>query len=172
MDHYLNLAKKTLENYLKKGKVITPPQDLPSEFNQKRAGCFVSLHTKDGDLRGCIGTYLPTKKNIAEEIINNAIAAACHDPRFLPVTSQELAKLEYSVDILTEPVLINKLTELDPKKFGVLVKTNDGRAGLLLPDLEGVETIDEQLTIACQKANIRWPVEQPQIYKFTVERHK
>ena len=172
MNYYTDLAKNTLENYLEKNEIITLPSDLPAEFYQKRAGCFVSLHTKNGDLRGCIGTYLPTQKNIADEIINNAIAAACHDPRFLPVTKSELNDLEYSVDILSEPILINNLAELDCKKFGVLVKTNDGRSGLLLPDLEGVETVEQQLFIACQKAGINWQKEKPMIYKFIVERHR
>jgi AmmeMemoRadiSam system protein A len=172
MDKYINLAKTAVETFVKNNKIIKPPPDLPKNFFQDKAGAFVSLHTKDGDLRGCIGTFLPTKENLAQEIISNAITAASQDYRFSPVTKKDLVNLEYSVDILSAPVQANDLHELDPKKYGVLVKSDDGRSGLLLPDLEGVDTIELQISIACQKAGINWPEEKPSIYKFTVERHK
>lgn len=171
MDKYTNLAKATIEAYINNNEIIKPPPDLPQKFLQK-AGVFVSLHTLDGDLRGCIGTFLPTKDNIAQEIISNAISAATSDPRFPSITKKELKNLKYSVDILSSPVKENDVYKLDPKQYGILVKMNDGRSGLLLPNLEGINSIELQISIACQKASINWPEEKPQIFKFTVERHK
>jgi len=167
MNKYSQLAKQAISEYLKNDKIIDPPVD----FSNTQAGVFVSLHTKSGELRGCIGTYLPQYSNLAEEIINNAIAAAVQDNRFSPLTLNELENLEIGVDVLSEPVKVNNLDELDPKKFGVIVKSAGGRSGLLLPNLTGVDTVKKQLSIACQKAGIVWPDEQPQIFKFTVERH-
>jgi len=164
------LARKTIEEYLREKKIISPPQDIPKEF-QGKAGVFVSLHKK-GKLRGCIGTYLPTEENIAKEIIKNAISAATQDPRFPPVEVEELKDLEISVDILSKPELIRSTKELDPKKYGVIVSKGWQR-GLLLPDLDGVNTIKEQLDIAKQKAGL-WGVsdEELEIQRFTVTRYK
>ncbi len=145
-----------------------PIEDLPEEMLTKRAGVFVSIK-KHGELRGCIGTFLPTRKNIAEEIQRNAISAGCEDPRFYPVTAEELPELEYSVDVLTEPRPVYSLDELDPKKYGILVQKGF-RSGLLLPDLEGVDTVEQQLNIALAKAGIS-PNEKYQIKKFEVVRH-
>lgn len=170
MDPYITLAKKTIEKYIKNGEIIEPPKNLPKEMLTKKAGVFVSLHKK-GELRGCIGTYLPTKENIAKEIISNAISSSTRDPRFPPVRIDELEDLEISVDVLSEPEKINSLNQLDPKKYGVIVKTIDGRSGLLLPDIEGINHPEEQVAIACAKANIL-PTEKIQLYRFTVERHK
>jgi len=174
MDPYINLAKKSIEEYVRSGKVISPNEiDLPPEMQQKKAGIFVSLHLKEnGKLRGCIGTFLPTKKNIAQEIIDNAISAATRDPRFLPVSKNELDKLEISVDVLNPPEFVEKKELLDPKKYGIIVRAEDGRTGLLLPDIEGVETIDDQIAIASCKAGIDPSQEKIQIYRFTVTRHK
>jgi uncharacterized protein (TIGR00296 family) len=143
---------------------------------------------KNGELRGCIGTYLPTKENIAKEIIHNAIAAATEDYRFDSVREEELPHLSCTVYILSEPELVKDVSELDSKKFGVIVKTVpitfpdrtdvvfDGHApyktGLLLPDLERVNTVEQQITIACQKGGIDLSQEKIFIYRFTVERHK
>ena len=171
MDIYVELAKKTIETYLKERKIIEAPKELPEEM-QKRAGVFVSIHKKNGQLRGCIGTFLPTKKNIAEEIISNALSAAFRDPRFLPIGKEELPDLEISVDILEPPKKIKKIEELNPKKFGIIVRAPDGRLGLLLPDLEGVETSEEQISIASQKAGINPQKEEFEIWKFKVSRHK
>lgn len=123
-----------------------------------------------GVLRGCIGTFLPTKKNVAEEIMHNSIAAATQDPRFPPVTEKELPNLVYSVDILSKPKLAKK-ENLNPKKYGLIVVTKDGRRGLLLPDIPGVKTAEEQIQICKRKAGIG-PNETITYQVFTVERHK
>ncbi len=170
MDKYTKLAKETIETYVKNKKVIKVPKDLPKEMIEKQAGVFVSLKKK-GELRGCIGTFLPTQKNIAEEIINNAISAATQDLRFCPVKESELKDLEYSVDVLSEPESVKSLKELDPKKYGVIVGNQFGYRGLLLPNLEGVNDIETQLSIACDKAGIHYQKEPLTIERFTVERH-
>src|SRR4030042_3038559 len=107
-DKYLQLAKKTVETYIKEGKIISPPENLPKEMLTKKAGVFVSLHLKDGSLRGCIGTFVPTKKNLVLEIMANAISSSTQDPRFPPVTEKELANLIYSVDVLSASKTISK----------------------------------------------------------------
>ena len=112
-------------------------------MTERRAGAFVSLH-KDGELRGCIGTFLPTKNSIAEEIVQNAISACSQDPRFSPVRENELDEIVYSVDVLGEPERIFDINQLNVKKYGVIVE-NGGRRGLLLPDLEGIDTVEEQV---------------------------
>ena len=164
------LARKAIKEYLNVGKIINPPKDLPKEFLEKKAGTFVSLHNKDSSLRGCIGTTEPTKENIAYEVINNAIAAAMRDPRFYPVGPGELAGLEISVDVLTDPEEYDDISKLNPKKYGVIVCAADGRKGLLLPDIDGIDTVDDQISICCQKANI-FPDEDFEIYKFEVKRY-
>src|SRR4030042_3922466 len=137
-DQYVQLAKETIETYIKEGEVISPPKNLPKEMLTRRAGVFVSLHLKDSSLRGCIGTFVPTKKNIALEIMANAVSSATQDPRFPPVTEEELPKLTYSVDILSASKTISKDKLSDPKKYGLIVSSQDGRRGLLLPNLPGV----------------------------------
>jgi len=163
-------AIEVIENYVKYGKVLDPHPDLPKELFERRAGVFVTLHKTNGSLRGCIGTFLPTKENLALEIRDNAIAAATQDPRFPPVSPDELDDIVVHVDVLSEPIPVKDISELDPKKYGVIV-SKGWRRGLLLPDIEGVETVEEQLRIAKFKAGIleEEPVE---IYKFTVERYK
>ncbi len=164
------LAKRTIEDYLRSGKVISPPSRIPEVF-QKKAGTFVSLHKK-GRLRGCIGTYLPTQDNLANEIIKNAISAATQDPRFPPVDTSEIRDLEISVDVLSRPEPVKSQRELDPKKYGVIV-SKGWQKGLLLPDLEGVDTVEQQLEIAKQKAGLGGtPVEQLEIQRFTVTRYE
>jgi len=170
VDFYLQLAKQTVEAFVKACKAVSPPVELPPEM-KKRAGVFVSLHTKSGELRGCIGTFLPTRENIAQEIIQNAISACSQDPRFLPITEAELPDLVYSVDILSEPKkLITDYRQLNTKKYGLIVSAPDGRKGLLLPDLEGVDTPEEQFRICCLKGGID-PKEKVTLQIFTVERH-
>lgn len=161
-------ARQSLETYIREGRRMEPPADLPEQLT-KTAGAFVSLK-KDGQLRGCIGTILPYQNNLALEIRENAISAGTRDPRFTPVTEEELDELVYSVDVLGEPEPVNNTRELDPKKYGVIVRC-DHRTGLLLPDLEGVDTVEEQLQIALSKAGIR-PDEPYTIERFKVERFK
>ena len=185
MHPLIDLAKQTVETFIKKGEIISLPEDLLKEFLEKKAGTFVTI-MKNGELRGCIGTYLPTRENIAEEVIYNAIAAATEDYRFGPIQEEELPYLSYTVYILNEPELIKDLKELNPKKYGIIVKTMPisrpngtdvvfnghfvAKTGLLLPDLEGVDTIEKQISIACQKASINPLKEKILIYRFTVEK--
>ncbi|MCD6321191.1 AmmeMemoRadiSam system protein A [Candidatus Bipolaricaulota bacterium] len=167
-DPLVELARRAIEAYVREGRVIEPPQDLPRELRERRAGAFVSLK-KDGELRGCIGTYLPTQPDLALEIVHNAIKAATEDPRFPPVRPEELPRIRISVDVLSPPEPCTE-ADLDPKKYGVIVEKGY-RVGLLLPDLEGVDTVEEQLRIAKLKAGI--PPDEPcKIYRFTVERHE
>ena len=163
----VKLAKETVENYIREGK-IPKPEELTPEMKE-RAGVFVSIH-KHGQLRGCIGTSEPTKKNVAEEIMSNAISSATRDPRFPPVGTSELPALEYSVDILTQPEPVKDIKELDPKEYGVIVESGF-RRGLLLPDLEGVDSAEEQIAICRLKAGIS-PDEPIKLYRFQVRRFK
>jgi AmmeMemoRadiSam system protein A len=160
------LARETVEHYVKQGYVVKA-QELTPEMREQ-AGVFVSLK-KFGALRGCIGTFEPTQENVAEEIINNAISSATRDPRFAPVTETELPDLRYSVDVLTKPEPVESTDQLDPKKYGVIVECGR-RRGLLLPDLEGVNSAAQQIEICCQKAGIQ-PREPVKLYRFEVRRY-
>lgn len=166
-DPYVQLAIDTIENYIR-NNTLPSTEGLSDELLNNEAGTFVSLK-KNGELRGCIGTILPTTDSIAEEIIQNAISASTRDPRFLPVREDELDDLTYSVDVLLKPEPINSLDQLDVKRYGVIV-TNGGRRGLLLPDLEGVDTPEQQVMIAMQKAGIA-PGEVIDLDRFEVIRH-
>jgi len=163
----VELARETIKTYIKEEKIIDPPQD-PTPEMKERAGVFVSLH-KGGQLRGCIGTFAPTTENVAKEVIHNAIESATRDPRFQPVTEAELSDLEISVDVLTEPEPVASKKELDPTCYGCIVKAG-WRKGLLLPDLPGVNTADEQIAICRRKAGIieSEPVE---LFRFKVRRY-
>ena len=165
---YVKLAREAIENYIRYGKVISPPPDLPEEMVNQKAGVFVSLK-KFGNLRGCIGTFLPTEQNIAYEIIRNAISAAMEDPRFPPVTVSELDDLSISVDVLSPPEEVSDISQLDPKRYGVIVSSGY-KKGLLLPDIEGVDTVEEQINIAKRKAGI-YPGEKVKLYRFEVKRY-
>lgn len=170
MDIYVNLARKTIKEYLK-NKCPIDTKEIPSELLRSRAGCFVSIHQKkDHLLRGCIGTILPACKNLGAEIISNAVAA-CQDPRFEPVAAEEFDNLDIQVDVLSEPEPIASEKSLNPKKYGVIVKTADGRTGLLLPDIEGIDESHYQIALARQKAGIG-NTEPIYLYRFTVCRHK
>jgi len=169
-DPYINLARKAVETYIKSSKIILPSKNLSPEMITRRAGVFVSLHKKNGSLRGCIGTFVPTKPNIAQEIIANAIAAATQDPRFPPITAKELPELTYSVDILSASKTVSNHKLLHPRKYGLIVSTPDGRRGLLLPDIPVVETTEQQIEICRLKAGIS-PNERVKLEIFTVERH-
>ena len=162
------LARETVELYAKEGKTPSPPVQLTSEMKQQ-AGVFVSIH-KHGTLRGCIGTFEPQQKNVADEIITNAVSASSQDPRFPPIDAGELIDLDYSVDVLTIPEPVDDVTQLDPKKYGVIVEA-DWRRGLLLPDLQGVDTVEYQIDICRQKGGIE-PDEPVQLYRFEVKRYK
>jgi AmmeMemoRadiSam system protein A len=164
-DIYAKLAKGSLEHYVKTGEYMSIPILNEKMFNE-RHGVFVSIK-REGELRGCIGTIFPTTDCVAKEIIKNAVEAGQRDPRFSPVEMEELEDLEYSIDILMSPIKASR-KELDPKRYGVIVKSGS-RSGVLLPDLEGVDTIEEQLSIALEKAGID-KYEEYSIEKFEVHR--
>lgn len=167
-DAYVRLARKTIEEYACTGKQIDIPQGLPEEMYADRAGVFVSIK-KDGMLRGCIGTIRATCPSIAEEIICNAVSASTKDPRFSPIGKDELNHLTISVDVLGDMEEIASADQLDVKRYGVVV-TKGYRRGLLLPNLEGVDTVEDQIAIAKQKAGIGL-MEEVQMQRFEVIRH-
>lgn len=162
----VRLARRVVESWVKgAGKIAAEELDnLPA-----RAGTFVSIK-KHGELRGCIGTTGPTEPSVAQEIISNAIKAATEDPRFAPISEEELIDLVYSVDILSEPEPITDISELDPKKYGVIIRKGH-RTGLLLPNLEGIETVEEQVAIASRKAGLK-PDEKVSLERFEVIRYR
>lgn len=164
---YTRIARGALESRVKGNKDFQIPSDLPEEF-QEPGAVFVSLK-KRGALRGCIGTIFPARETLAEEITANALSAGLRDPRFPPVSAGELDELEYSVDVLTEPEKVEDISELDPRVYGVIVRSGY-RTGLLLPDLEGVDFAELQLDIARRKAGIG-PNEPVEIYRFRVNRY-
>lgn len=169
-DAYVRLARKTVNEIVEHGDL--PEKDytgIPAEMLDNRAGVFVSIH-KNGDLRGCIGTTGPVTSSIYEEIRRNAVSAALQDPRFFPIQPWELEDLEINVDLLGEPEPIASEDQLDPKKYGVIVSKN-GKRGLLLPDLEGVDTIEQQVSIAKQKAGLRAGEKGCSLERFEVTRH-
>ncbi len=162
-----DVAKRAVEEYVRSGKHLPVPLPVPPELN-RRAGAFVCLK-KRGELRGCIGTIEPARDTLLHEVMQNAVSAAVEDPRFYPVRAEELEELEYSVDVLEAPELAASLDELDPKVYGVIVESGRKR-GVLLPNLDGVDTVQEQLSIAIRKAGIS-SNEPVIIYKFKVTRH-
>ena len=171
MDPYVQLARNTIDLYIKKKQIYEPqPEELTEEMRSAQAGAFVSIH-KDGALRGCIGTIAPTRETLAEEIVSNAISASTRDPRFPAVRESELAYLEISVDVLGEPEPISSEAELDVKRYGVIVEKGY-RRGLLLPDLEGVDTVAYQVYIAKMKAGIGADERGVKLYRFEVIRHE
>jgi AmmeMemoRadiSam system protein A len=169
MHQYVALVKKAIEEYITHRKVLTPPEEVPDDMKQK-AGVFVCLKIGN-NLRGCIGTFLPTAENLYEEIVKNALSAATEDPRFNPVREAELEALQYSVDVLSTPERVKDLSELNPEKYGIIV-IKGAKKGLLLPDLEGVDTVEEQLRITKMKAGIDPGDANVEIFKFSVDRYK
>ena len=164
----MELAKTAVEEYVRDKKVLCAPADIPAEM-ERRAGVFVCLKV-GGHLRGCIGTFQPSCKNIHEEIVRNAISASTEDPRFTMVRPEELTEITYTVDVLSAPEK-STISELDPKKYGIIVVKGQ-RRGLLLPDLEGVDTVEEQLRITKMKAGIPPEDKETEIYRFTVDRYQ
>ncbi|QTE67428.1 AmmeMemoRadiSam system protein A [Clostridiales bacterium] len=167
-DPYVRLARETVESWVLERKTPDVPEWAAEEMKRDRAGVFVSIH-EDGRLRGCIGTFLPTRENIAREIISNAVSASTRDPRFDAVRPDELDKLEINVDVLSAPEKISGPEELDVKRYGVIVSSGSKR-GLLLPDLDGVDTVEEQIDIARRKGGIR-DGERIALERFEVVRH-
>jgi len=168
MHHLVRLAKETVEVYIREGKIREVREDDLTPDLMQRAGVFVCLKI-DGNLRGCIGTFQPTEPTIAHETVRNAISAATCDPRFTCVRGDELDLIEYTVDVLTPPEPVTDRIQLDPKRYGVIVQAG-GRRGLLLPDLEGLDTADLQISIAMQKAGIP-PGTPVRLFRFEVKRY-
>jgi AmmeMemoRadiSam system protein A len=168
MHPLVKLAKNTVELYVREGKVLLPRDEDRAPEMGERAGVFVCLKIR-GMLRGCIGTFEPREPDVAGEVIRNSISAATCDPRFSCVRPDELEYIEYTVDVLTSPEQVKGVADLDPKRYGVIVQAR-GRRGLLLPDLEGVDTVEDQVAIAMQKAGIA-PGTPVTLSRFEVKRH-
>jgi len=170
MNPHIELARNAIAGYIKGRKIIDIPENLPPEFYEKRCGVFVSVHSEK-ELRGCVGTYMPAHKSLAEEIILNSIAACSQDHRFHPISAKELPNLSIEVSLLGAPEKISGLNDLNSKKYGVIVKCSGGRCGLLLPDLEGVDSVEKQLSIACQKGKINPTLDKDfEIFRFGVKK--
>ena len=168
MHSFVKLARDTVELYIRERKILSPGEnDLTPEMRE-RAGVFICLKIR-GMLRGCIGTFQPAEPNIAQEIVRNAVSAATCDPRFPCVTENELPDIEYTVDVLSAPERVTGAADLDPKRYGVIVAAGS-RRGLLLPDLEGVDSVQQQIGIAMQKAGIPSGTEIT-LYRFEVKRY-
>jgi AmmeMemoRadiSam system protein A len=168
MHPLVNIAKDAIELYVREGKMLSVNDEQLSPDLRERAGVFVCLKT-NGNLRGCIGTFQPTEPTIAHETVRNAISAATCDPRFPIVRPEDLDRIEYTVDVLTAPEPVADMSALDVKRYGVIVQAG-GKRGLLLPDLEGVNTVKEQIAIAMQKAGI--PQGTPvNLFRFEVKRY-
>ncbi len=171
MNPYSVLATKALKIYLETRRVMETPADLPKEMQERKAGVFVTIE-RGQELCGCIGTFLPIYANIAEEIIHNAIAAGTEDNRFFPVKLADIENLNFTVSILSPPEEVAGLDDLDPKKYGVIVKGEDTcRRGLLLPDLPGINTAEKQVMICLEKGGINPETEKVSLYRFTVEKY-
>ncbi|MBR6700888.1 MAG: AmmeMemoRadiSam system protein A, partial [Firmicutes bacterium] len=167
-DAYVKLARRSLESFLLRRCKLQTPEDLAPEFTEKKAGVFVSIK-KDGRLRGCMGTIKPVENCVADEIINNALAAGFGDTRFNALKEHELDEIQISVDVLGEPEKVDSVDMLDPQKYGVIVGMGCAE-GLLLPNLEGITTVEQQVAIALQKAGIP-KTSGFEIKRFEVERH-
>lgn len=168
-DQFVRLARMSLEHFVRTGEYVPRPDSLTEDLTRQKAGVFVSLKM-EGRLRGCIGTISPTSSTIADEIIRNAVSAGTMDPRFAPVQEHELPHLVYSVDVLRESERISSLEELEVSRYGVIVSLKR-RQGLLLPNLPGIDTPQEQVSIALEKAGI--PSDAPYVMeRFEVIRHK
>jgi len=165
------LARRAVETFVRRGHLISAPDRDSHPALFQPAPCFVCIKTLDRRLRGCIGTIEPAKPTLAEEIVVNAVGAATRDPRFRPVTADELASIFYTVDVLDTPEPA-RFDDLDPKLFGVIVENADGsRRGLLLPNIDGVEAVSRQIEIAARKAGL--PPHAPlKLYRFRVRRYK
>lgn len=169
----VRIARTAVESYVRDGQ--RPPMTKALEaaasppWYKRKAATFVSIFAQDGGLRGCVGTVEPAEANVAAEVVSNAVAAATRDPRFAPVAANELSGLAYKVDVLSEPEWVPDAALLDAREFGVIVESEE-RRGVLLPDLEGVDTVEEQLSVARRKAGIG-PDEQIVLYRFRVERY-
>ena len=166
---YVKLAIQAVRHFLAEGKPLVCPSPIPDGMD-RQSGTFVSIKKKKSfELRGCIGTIIPNQDNLANEIIHNAVSAATRDPRFKAITSNELESLQFSVDVLTPREPIDSADQLNPQRYGLSVKYK-GMQGILLPDLEGIDTVQRQIDLCLKKGNI--PKNAPyEMYRFEVERY-
>ncbi|MFA5134588.1 MAG: AmmeMemoRadiSam system protein A [Patescibacteria group bacterium] len=171
MDPYVELATKAVADFVHTGIEPELPPNLPGEMLTRKAGIFVSIHKKSNQaLRGCIGTFQPAKAMVALEIVTNAIAAAFGDPRFNPISADELDDLSIHVDVLSKPEQIFSLIDQNPTIHGLIVKNGENQSGLLLPDI-GIDSAEDQFAICCNKGGMDQRDPTLLLYRFTVERH-
>ena len=164
-----HLARLSVESFIRTGHIIEPPSS-PKGILAEQAGAFVTLRKLDGSLRGCIGTIVPQRPSVAEEIIENAIGAACRDYRFPQLIAHELTTILYGVDVLSDPEPVRGPEDLDPSRYGVIIGSIDGsRRGILLPGIGGIETVQDQWEVVHAKAGITLGT-QVRIQRFTVTR--
>lgn len=170
MDAYQQLAKDAILGFIKNPQEIFKyPNYLPIVMKQKKSGVFVSLHKKN-NLRGCIGTLEATQPNIALEIVVNAISAGLNDPRFEPVTENELPEIDFTIDIINPLEEIHSITDLNPNIYGIYIEKKQNKA-MLLPKLEGIDTINKQIDLVLKKAQIKEGIYGCKLFRFTTERH-
>ncbi|RLD60794.1 MAG: AmmeMemoRadiSam system protein A [Bacteroidetes bacterium] len=170
---YTRIALEVIKDSFKSNSVNSVNLDnIPDELFEIRRGCFVSLHLRNGDLRGCIGTIEPVEENLYKEIIRNAIASSSRDSRFSPVEETELEDIELSVDVLSEQELINSIDELDPDIYGLIISDGKYSRGVLLPGLEGIGSVEQQISIVKKKAGLENKAnESLEFYRFTSKRY-
>ena len=171
---YAKIAYEAILVFLKSGTTLNKKEeDIPPALKLKLA-CFVSVYGKDDTLRGCIGTAKPVKENLFQEIIENAIAAVSRDPRFEPVKEEELNNITVTVDVLSQPKMVENTELLKPHKHGIIVRDNEGREALLLPNLDGIDSVEKQITLAKKKAGIHPKLsnDELEIQYFTSTRYK
>lgn len=167
----VKLAAEAVEVFVRDRRTFAPPPDFFEQFPHahRRAGAFVCLKAR-GLLRGCIGTTEPTRETLAVEVIENAVAAASRDPRFAPVSPDELLELAITVDVLSTPEPVADETQLDHRRYGVIVRAG-GRRGVLLPDIEHIESVREQVATVRLKAGIGRD-ELVELFRFEVMRYR
>lgn len=169
---YAELALMTIERFLNKQSLDTVEKYKSMDEMKKSSACFVSIYS-NGYLRGCIGTIFPFRDTLYDEIVGNAIAASTEDPRFIPMTAEELEEIEVSVDVLSEPEKVTSVEELNPEKYGIIVSDGKNNKGVLLPDLEGIDTVEEQIAIAKAKAGLKnVDMSRLELYRFSAQRYR
>jgi AmmeMemoRadiSam system protein A len=170
---YTRIALETILTFLRgenTGALLL--DNVPDELFQIRRGCFVSLHLTGGELRGCIGTIEPVEENLYQEIVRNAIASASRDTRFSPVRMDEMDEIEISVDVLSEPEQVYSPDELDPSKYGLIISDGNYSRGILLPGLEGIDSVEQQISIVKRKAGLeKYDDDLLNYYRFTSKRY-
>ena len=169
---YAKIAFDSITEYLKTGKAVDTNKALTEKELLQKKACFVTLRSRNGNLRGCIGTLSPVYNNLFTEIVKNAISSAVNDSRFPKLTIDELTEISLSVEVLSEPEKIDSINKLNPQKYGLIISDGSYRRGVLLPDIEGVDTVEEQINIVKQKAGIyELNNDKLEFYRFTTEKY-